>query len=94
MNYLLMLKSNIPYYPYAGMSGLDRVEHFLVHVVRSGNYFHPNEFRPHAAMFGLNENSISGTFNALLKKGVVINIGPSAYSRINGKRPAKLWKVV
>lgn len=94
MYYKLLLQRGAPYQQFGGLSGKERLRLFLINEVKSGNSFHPSEFKQNAAMFGLKPTSIDGAFNALLKEGVVTNSGMTGYSFQLGKKPTKTWTVV
>lgn len=94
MYYKNLLKNGAPYSPFGGLSGKERLKLFMINEVKSGNSFHPNEFKQNAGMFGLKPTSIDSAFNALLKEGIVTNSGINGYSFRLGKKPSKTWYVV
>lgn len=87
-------KNGAPYSPFGGLSGKERLKLFMINEVKSGNSFHPNEFKQNAGMFGLKPTSIDSAFNTLLKEGIVTNSGINGYSFQLGKKPSKTWYVV
>ncbi|WP_427813293.1 hypothetical protein ACQKTA_07250 [Enterococcus sp. 22-H-5-01] len=77
----------------AGISGIARLRQFVVEVIRSGNVFSPDDFKPYAYKFGLKATSISAAFDVLLKEGTVSNNGPAVFNKQFGKKNPLTWWV-